>query len=84
MRLMHFLEQIRASYWFVPALLAVSAVILSVITLALDRAGSGSALVRFHFVWQNEPESARWLHRLAFGGVGPLGRQDLPATVSLR
>lgn len=65
-RLLNFWERLRASYWFLPGLMAAGAVALSLVTEALDRA------VTFEAV-----EAARWIY-----GGGPEGARAVLSTIA--
>jgi uncharacterized membrane protein len=58
-RLINFWEKLRSSYWFIPGLMALGAVVLTIVLGGIDRRW-GSAMAR-GFAWMggNEPEGAR-------------------------
>lgn len=53
-----FLLDVRGSYWFIPGLLALFALLASLVTLGLDRSGAGVFLERYAF-WQPSAQGAR-------------------------
>lgn len=59
-RLRHRWEYLRSGYWAVPTVLSLVAIVLSLLTLYLDRA-HGSTLARFEWLWSGGPEGARSL-----------------------
>ncbi len=57
--LLNFLEKLKASYWFIPALMATGAIILSFVMPAIDRAFGIEWLGHFSWFYLNQPEGAR-------------------------
>jgi uncharacterized membrane protein len=55
------LEQLRSSYWFLPALMALLAILLSFGTIALDEALQREISEEFGLIWTGGPEGARGL-----------------------
>jgi uncharacterized membrane protein len=55
------LEQLRSSYWFVPSLMALLAILLSFGTIALDEALQREIIEEFGLIWAGGPEGARGL-----------------------
>lgn len=60
-RLAGILEEIRASFWFVPTLMTAGAVLLSAVTVSLDERGTSEWLGNFRFIYLNQPGGARSL-----------------------
>lgn len=52
-------EKLRTSYWFVPAVLAVGAIVLSVITVEIDRGLSEHETWKVSWTYTGGPEGAR-------------------------
>ncbi len=52
-------NDVRQSYWFVPALMAVAAIVLSFITTAVDRAIGSQWLEDISWLYANKPAGAR-------------------------
>lgn len=50
---------VRASYWFVPTLMAIGAALLAAVTIWLDTSVDGHLLDGFAFLTANQPEGAR-------------------------
>lgn len=59
LRLFNLLDAVRSSYWFIPALMALGAFLLSLATLALDRQLSAAPLSGVPFVYLTQPAGAR-------------------------
>lgn len=58
-RLIGALAQVRSSFWFVPTIMAVAAVLLSRLTLTLDQRGTEEWLGEIAFVYLNQAGGAR-------------------------
>mgnify|MGYP001110014410 CR=1 FL=1 len=54
-------EQLRSSYWFVPSLMALLAILLSFGTIALDKSLQREIEEAFGLIWAGGPEGARGL-----------------------
>lgn len=59
--LLRFIEEIRASFWFIPTLMTVGALLLSLLTVWVDLRGTPDWLAALRFVAMNQPEGARSL-----------------------
>ncbi len=68
-RLRQWLERVAASYWFIPMLMGLGAVGLSVVTLRIDEAVGAGQLVDFGFVTLNGPDGARALLSTVAGSI---------------
>lgn len=64
-----YLSEIRASYWFVPMVMAVGAVLLSTTTIALDSYVPTAWLERVPGLYTNEPDGARGLLATVAGSM---------------
>ena len=60
-RLIKAWETVRASYWFVPSLMAAGAVALSFVTIAADEAVGADWIDRVELLYANKPDGARAL-----------------------
>lgn len=58
-RLIRTVAEVRSSFWFVPTLMAVAAVLLSRFTLALDQRGTEDWLGELTFIYLNQAGGAR-------------------------
>jgi hypothetical protein len=58
-RLRKLWEEIRGSYWFVPGLLVLGAILLSLVTVSLDGQFQIEVLRRLGFIWSGGAEPAR-------------------------
>lgn len=58
-RLIGFLENMRNGFWFLPAVMAVLAVLLSVVTITIDERGTPTWLLQLRFIFMNGPGGAR-------------------------
>jgi uncharacterized membrane protein len=68
-KLQNALYYIRSSYWFVPTVMAIVAIILSQVTVAVDRAGGAEWATTAWWVSFNEPEGARSLLATVAGSM---------------
>jgi uncharacterized membrane protein len=50
---------VRASYWFVPALLTIAAIGLAMVTISIDRVSGAAGLSALDWIDQSRPEGAR-------------------------
>ncbi len=50
---------VRASYWFVPTVMAIAASLLAALTIWLDTSVDNKVLLKFSFFTANQPEGAR-------------------------
>lgn len=60
-RLASIVEGIRASFWFVPAVMSGGAILLSAVTVNLDERGMSEWLGSLRFIYLNQPGGARSL-----------------------
>ena len=58
-RLLSLLASIRSSYWFIPTLMALAAVVLSTVTTSIDRAIGMDWLEDWNWLYANRPDGAR-------------------------
>ena len=58
-RLIDWLRELRASYWFIPSLMASTAVVLSLLTVMLDGHLGGRWLNDVDWLYANKPDGAR-------------------------
>lgn len=69
-RLLKFWDSLRSSYWFVPSLMAVGAVLLSFGMIALDRRLGDTGIVkRIGWIYSGSPEGARALLSMVAGSM---------------
>jgi uncharacterized membrane protein len=54
-------DSLHSSYWFVPTIMAVSAIALAVAMLTLDRSGTSGAIAELGWIYTGGPEGARSL-----------------------
>ncbi|MHB0857516.1 MAG: DUF2254 domain-containing protein [Anaerolineae bacterium] len=60
-RIISFWDEIRSSYWFVPGLMVLGAMLLSYVTVAADRQAEEGWVNEAQFLWSGGPEGAREL-----------------------
>ena len=60
-RLFSIIENIRGGFWFLPAVMAAGAVVLSVVTISIDQSGTPSWLLHLRFIFMNQPGGAQSL-----------------------
>ena len=60
-RLLNFFSELRASYWYIPLLMCVSALLLSILTLRLDHLFVLQWLERWGWFYTSNPDGARTL-----------------------
>lgn len=58
-QLFKYLNQLQSSYWFVPSVMAVGAIVLSVVTVGMDEWFSSDWPEKFPWFYSNKPEGAR-------------------------
>jgi len=68
-RLVAVWEDLRSSYWFVPATMALLAILLSFITIAIDRRVQYDWVREVGFIWSGGAEGARSLLSTVTGSV---------------
>ena len=68
-RLLKYWEELRSSYWFVPGVMVVGAILLSVATIALDGYFRAEVLRSLGFIWSGGPEGARGLLQAVAGSM---------------
>ena len=68
-RIVSLWEEIRSSYWFVPALMAALSAALSFATIALDEALDREFIIAFGLVWSGGAEGARGLLSTVAGSM---------------
>ena len=68
-RLLKLWEEARSSYWFVPGLMVIGAILLSVITVSLDGYYQVEVLRRLGFIWSGGAEGARGLLQTVAGSM---------------
>lgn len=68
-RIMSLWEEIRSSYWFVPALMATLSAALSFATIAFDEALDREVIIAFGVVWSGGAEGARGLLSTVAGSM---------------
>lgn len=68
-RLLAAWEDVRSSYWFVPAAMALAALVLSFITIAIDRRVQYDWVREVGFIWSGGAEGARSLLSTVTGSV---------------
>jgi uncharacterized membrane protein len=68
-RILSLWEEIRSSYWFVPALMAALAVGLSFVTIAIDDAVDSEFVITFGLIWSGGAEGARGLLSTVAGSM---------------
>lgn len=64
-----FLSELRASYWFIPSLMVIGAVLLSVLTVWLDGQIKSDWPEKIPFVFSNRPDGARSLLATVAGSM---------------
>lgn len=57
----NFWERVRSTYWFLPAVMAVTAIVLSFVTIAIDEAVQTTFIEAVGVIWAGGPEGARGL-----------------------
>lgn len=68
-RLLKLWEEARSSYWFVPGLMVIGAILLSVLTVSLDGYYQLEVLRRLGFIWSGGAEGARGLLQTVAGSM---------------
>ncbi|HSL29142.1 MAG TPA: DUF2254 domain-containing protein [Anaerolineales bacterium] len=68
-RLLKFWEEARNSYWFVPGLMVVVTILLSVLTVSLDSYYQIEVLRRLGFIWSGGAEGARGILQTVAGSM---------------
>ena len=68
-RFRHVWESIHSSYWFVPGLMAIAALGLSLLTLRLDRTLKSETLEAVRLIYLSQPEGARALLSTVAGSM---------------
>ena len=68
-RLLKYWEELRSSYWFVPGVMAVAAILLSFATIALDGYFRAEVLRSLGLIWSGGPEGARGLLQTIAGSM---------------
>jgi len=68
-RIQQWIYAIRGSYWFIPMLLAIAAIIASQLTVELDRQVEATSLTDWWWVQLNQPEGARALLATVAGSM---------------
>ena len=68
-RFLELLRRIRASYWFIPSLMACGAVALSIVVVGIDTALGSSWIEQVPWLYANEPEGARAMLSTIAGSV---------------
>ena len=58
-RIFQFLDELRSNYWFMPSLMAVGAIVLSVITIGLDERVDIDWPEKIPWVYSSKPDGAR-------------------------
>jgi uncharacterized membrane protein len=62
-------DSLHSSYWFVPTIMAVSAISLAVAMLTLDRRGASGAIAELGWTYTGGPEGARSLLSTVAGSM---------------
>lgn len=62
-------DSLHSSYWFVPTIMAVSAIALAVAMLTLDRTGASGAIEKLGWIYTGGPEGARSLLSSVAGSI---------------
>jgi uncharacterized membrane protein len=62
-------DSLHSSYWFVPTIMAVSAIALAVTMLSLDRSGASNAIAKLGWIYTGGPEGARSLLSAVAGSM---------------
>jgi uncharacterized membrane protein len=62
-------EEIRSSYWFVPALMAGGSIVLAILMVAIDNAYQDEVVEVLGFLWTGGPEGARGLLETVAGSM---------------
>ncbi len=73
-RLLKLLQDIRGSYWFVPSIMVVAAILLAMVTDSIDANVDTSFLANIPWLYQNQPAGARAvLSAIATSMIGVAG-----------
>ncbi|CAN5331210.1 DUF2254 domain-containing protein [soil metagenome] len=75
-------EELRSSYWFVPSLMTLAAIALSVTAVAVDRQFSIDASGRFAWLYINRPDGARALLATIAGSAITVGGVVFSITIA--
>ncbi|MBW4638465.1 MAG: DUF2254 domain-containing protein [Gloeocapsa sp. UFS-A4-WI-NPMV-4B04] len=62
-------DSLHSSYWFVPTIMAVSAIALAVTMLSIDRTGASEAIEKLGWIYTGGPEGARSLLSAVAGSI---------------
>ena len=62
-------DDLRGSYWFIPVLMSVGAILLSGATIALDGYFQAEVLFNLGFIWSGGPEGARGILETVAGSM---------------
>jgi uncharacterized membrane protein len=76
------LDDARSSYWFVPALMAISAIGLAILLTALDETLASDWLAQSHWLLSNQPEGARSLLAAIAGSMITVAGVTFSVTIS--
>ncbi len=68
-RILTHLDDLRASYWFIPTLMVIGAVVLSFVTTAVDGRIGGDWIEEVPWLYANKPEGARNLLTTVAGSM---------------
>ena len=68
-RLLKLWEETRSSYWFVPVLMVIGAILLSFVTVSLDGYFQAKVLRSLGFIWSGGAEGARGLLQTVAGSM---------------
>lgn len=73
-QLLKLLQDIRGSYWFVPSVMVLAAIVLAIVTDRIDTTVDTSFLAKIPWLYQNQPEGARAvLSAIATSMIGVAG-----------
>lgn len=67
--LQQLLYRIKGSYWFIPSLMVLSAIVLSQVTIWIDRSVGNAWLQQYWFTSMNQPDGARALLATVAGSM---------------
>jgi len=74
-------DSLHSSYWFVPTIMAVSAIALAVTMLTLDRTGASKAIAKFGWIYTGGPEGARSLLSAVAGSIISVAATSFSITI---
>lgn len=73
---------LNSSYWFIPSLLTIAALILSIVTIYIDRHGGADWLVELGWIFPSRPDGARGQLTVISGSMIGVGATVFSITIA--